>query len=96
MYEYHDIVEKDIVSQTHGRHIHYAGFSCNTKVELIVNGPQMVTIPEDMKFADYLEVELYLRDDLRLKLKEVAEYSDEVAEGRVIRTQPAMGSMCGK
>ena len=95
VYEYHDTVEKDIVisqKPTAGISI-MPGSVAITKVELIVsNGPQMVTIPEDMKFADYLEVELYLRDDLRLKPKEVAEYSDEVAEGRVIRTQPAMGS----
>ncbi|HZK28348.1 MAG TPA: Stk1 family PASTA domain-containing Ser/Thr kinase [Thermoclostridium sp.] len=96
MYEYHDTVEKGIVisqKPTAGISI-MPGSVAITKVELTVsNGPQKMTIPEDIKFADYLEVELYLRDDLRLKPKEVAEYSDEVAEGRVIRTKPEMGSV---
>lgn len=96
VYEYHDTVPKGIVIDQKPR----AGISimpgkdAMTKVELVVsNGAQQVEIPIDIKFADYLEVEIHLRDELKLKPREVAEYSDEVAEGRVIRTEPEMGSI---
>lgn len=91
-YEYSDTVPKGIVisqKPTHGIKILPGGL---TKVELVVsNGIEEVIIPEDIKFGDYLDVEIRLRDTLKLKPREVAEYSDEVAQGRVIRTDPPMG-----
>lgn len=96
VYEYHDTVPKGIVIDQKppaGISI-MPGKDAMTKVELVVsNGAQQVEIPIDIKFADYLEVEIHLRDELKLKPREVAEYSDEVAEGRVIRTEPEMGSI---
>lgn len=92
-YEYNSKVEKGkIISQKPS-----AGISIlpggMTKVELVVSsGMQEVVIPEDIKFGEYLDVEILLRDELKLKPREVAEYSDEVAQGRVIRTDPAMGT----
>ncbi|HEY8420458.1 MAG TPA: Stk1 family PASTA domain-containing Ser/Thr kinase [Thermoclostridium sp.] len=95
IYEYHDTVAEGIVIDQKppaGISI-MPGKDAITKVELIVSkGAEKVQIPNDIKFADYLEVEIRLRDDLKLKPKVVAEYSDEVAEGRVIRTEPEMGS----
>lgn len=92
-YEYSDTVPKGIVitqKPAHGIKILPGGL---TKVELVVsNGLEEVVIPEDIKFGDYLDVEIHLRDVLKLKPREVAEYSDEVAQGRVIRTDPPMGS----
>ena len=96
VYEYHETVPKGIVIEqkpTAGISI-MPGKDAMTKVELVVsNGPKQVEIPTDIKFADYVEVEIRLRDELNLKPREVAEYSDEVAEGRVIRTEPEMGSV---
>ncbi|NLM09722.1 MAG: Stk1 family PASTA domain-containing Ser/Thr kinase [Clostridiaceae bacterium] len=95
VYEYHDTVPKGIVidqKPTAGISI-MPGKDAITKVELTVsNGVEQVVIPTDIKFADYVEVEIHLRDELKLKPREIAEYSDEVAEGRVIRTEPEMGS----
>lgn len=92
-YEYSDTVPKgNVISQkpAHGISILPGGM---TKVELVVSkGLEEVVIPEDIKFGDYLDVEIRLRDGLKLKPREVAEYSDEVAQGRVIRTDPPMGS----
>ncbi len=93
-YKYNDTVEKGIIIEQKpapGISIMPGGL---TKVELVVsNGIQEVAIPEDIKFADFLETMIYLRDELNLKPIEVTEYSDEVALGRVIRTEPEMGSM---
>ncbi len=92
-YEYNDRVEKGkVITQKPS-----AGISIlpggMTKVELVVSsGLQEVVIPEDIKFGEYLDIEILLRDELKLKPREVAEYSDEVAQGRVIRTDPAMGT----
>lgn len=95
VYEYHDTIPKGIVidqKPTAGISI-MPGKDAITKVELTVsNGVEQVKIPTDIKFADYVEVEIHLRDELKLKPKVVDEYSDEVAEGRVIRTDPEMGS----
>lgn len=92
-YEYSGTVPKGVVisqKPAHGIKILPGGL---TKVELVVsNGLEEVVIPEDIKFGDYLDVEIRLRDVLKLKPREVAEYSDEVAQGRVIRTEPPMGS----
>src|SRR5690606_21242057 len=92
-YEYNDTEEQGkVISQkpAPGISILPGGM---TKVELVVsNGLEEVVIPEDIKFGDYLDVELKLRDELKLKPREVAEYSDEVAQGRVISTDPPMGS----
>ena len=92
-YEYNDTVEKGkVISQkpAPGISILPGGM---TKIELVVsNGLEEVVIPEDIKFGDYLDVELKLRDELKLKPREVAEYSDEVAQGLVISTDPPMGS----
>jgi len=96
VYEYSNTVPKGIVIDQKppaGISI-MPGDDAITKVELIVsNGPEQVEIPTDIKFADYVEVEIRLRDELKLKPKVVDEYSDEVAEGRVIRTEPEMGSV---
>lgn len=96
MYEYHDTIPKGIVIDQKppaGISI-MPGKDAITKVELIVsNGPEQVEIPTDIKFGDYVEVEIRLRDELKLKPRVVDEYSDEVAEGRVIRTDPEMGSV---
>jgi len=96
VYEYHDTVPEGIVIDQKppaGIPI-MPGKDAITKVELVVSkGAEQVKIPTDIKFADYVEVEIHLRDDLKLKPKVVAEYSDEVAEGRVIRTEPEMGSV---
>lgn len=96
VYEYSDTVPKGIVidqKPTAGISI-MPGEDALTKVELVVsNGPEQVQIPTDIKFADYVEVEIRLRNELKLKPKVVDEYSDEVAEGRVIRTEPEMGSV---
>ncbi|MBP7175781.1 MAG: Stk1 family PASTA domain-containing Ser/Thr kinase [Thermoclostridium sp.] len=92
-YEYNDKVEKGkIISQKPS-----AGISIlpggMTKVELVVSGGlEEVVIPENIKFGEYLDVEILLRDELKLKPREVAEYSDEVAQGLVIRTDPSMGT----
>ena len=92
-YEYNDTVAKGkVISQkpAPGIRILPGGM---TKVELVVsNGLEEVMIPENIKFGDYLDVEIHLRDELKLKPREVAEYSDEVAQGRVIRTEPPMGT----
>jgi len=96
VYEYHDTIPKGIVIDQKppaGISI-MPGKDAITKVELIVsNGPEQVEIPTDIKFGDYVEVEIRLRDELKLKPRVVDEYSDEVAEGRVIRTDPEMGSV---
>jgi len=96
VYEYHDTIPKGIVIDQKppaGISI-MPGKDAITKVELIVsNGPEQVEIPTDIKFGDYVEVEIRLRDELKLKTRVVDEYSDEVAEGRVIRTDPEMGSV---
>lgn len=92
-YEYNDAVEKGtVISQKPAAGIRILPGGM-TKVELVVsNGLEEVMIPEDIKFGDYLDVEIHLRDELKLKPREVAEYSDEVAQGRVIRTDPPMGT----
>ncbi|NLG89617.1 MAG: Stk1 family PASTA domain-containing Ser/Thr kinase [Clostridiaceae bacterium] len=96
VYEYNDTVEKGIVieqSPAAGMEVK-TGADAMTKVKLVVsNGKQEVEIPKDLKFADFLETMIYLRDELKLKPVEVAEYSDEVALGRVIKTEPEMGSI---
>jgi len=96
VYEYHDTIEKGIVmeqSPVAGMEVK-TGADAMTKVKLVVsNGKQEVEIPKDLKFADFLETMIYLRDELKLKPVEVAEYSDEVALGRVIKTEPEMGSI---
>ncbi|ANX01958.1 Stk1 family PASTA domain-containing Ser/Thr kinase [Thermoclostridium stercorarium] len=96
VYEYSDTVPKGVVMDQRppaGISI-MPGDDAITKVELIVsNGPEMVTIPTDIKFADYVEAEIKLKNELKLQTKVVDEYSDEVAEGRVIRTEPEMGSV---
>lgn len=95
VYEYSDTVPEGIVidqKPTAGISI-LPGEDAITKVELIVSkGVEMVVIPDDLKFADYVEAEIRLKNELKLKPVEVTEYSDEVAEGRVIRTEPQMGS----
>ena len=92
-YEYDDTIPKGIVisqKPAPGISILPGGL---TKVQLVVsNGLEEVVIPEDIKFGDYLDVEIHLRDELKLKPREVAEYNDEVAQGRVIRTDPEMGT----
>jgi len=95
VYEYHDTIVKGIIiDQKPAAKIKIKpGKDAYTKVEFIVsNGVEEVVIPEDIKFKDYLEVQILLRDELKLKPKEVAEYNDEVAQGRVIRTEPKIGS----
>lgn len=96
VYEFHDTIEKGIVIQQSpaaGMEVK-TGADAMTKVKLTVsNGKQEVEIPKDLKFADFLETMIYLRDELKLKPVEVAEYSDEVALGRVIKTEPEMGSV---
>lgn len=95
VYEYHDTIAKGIIiDQKPAAKIKIKpGKDAYTKVEFIVsNGVEEVVIPEDIKFKDYLEVQILLRDELKLKPKEVAEYNDEVAQGRVIRTEPKIGS----
>lgn len=95
VYEYHDTIEKGIIiDQKPAAKIKIKpGKDAYTKVEFVVsNGVQQVVIPEDIKFKDYLDVQILLRDELNLKPKEVAEYNDEVAQGRVIRTKPEMGT----
>lgn len=96
VYEFHDTIEKGVVieqSPAAGMEVK-TGADAMTKVKLTVsNGKQEVEIPKDLKFADFLETMIFLRDDLKLKPMEVAEYSDEVALGRVIKTEPEMGSV---
>ena len=95
VYEYHDTIEKGtILDQKPAAKIKIKpGKDAYTKVEFVVsNGVEEVLIPEDIKFKDYLEVQILLRDELKLKPKEVAEYNDEVAQGRVIRTKPEIGT----
>lgn len=95
VYEYHDTIEKGIIiDQKPAAKIKIKpGKDAYTKVEFIVsNGVEEVIIPEDIKFKDYLEVQILLRDELKLKPREVSEYNDEVAQGRVIRTEPKIGS----
>jgi len=96
VYEYHDTIEKGIVirqSPAAGMEVK-TGADAMTKVKLTVSsGKQEVEIPKDLKFADFLETMIFLRDELKLKPVEVAEYSDEVALGRVIKTEPEMGSV---
>jgi len=96
VYEYNDTVEKgDVIEQSPAAGMEVkTGADAMTKVKLVVsNGKQEVEIPKDLKFADFLETMIYLRDELKLKPVEVAEYSDEVALGRVIKTEPEMGSI---
>jgi len=96
VYEFHDTIEKGVVigqSPAAGMEVK-TGADAMTKVKLTVSsGKQEVEIPKDLKFADFLETMIYLRDELKLKPLEVAEYSDEVALGRVIKTEPEMGSV---
>ncbi len=95
VYEYHDTIEKGIIlDQKPAAQIKIKpGKDAYTKVEFIVsNGVQEVLIPENIRFKDYLEVQILLRDELNLKPREVSEYNDEVAQGRVIRTKPEIGT----